>query len=237
MREDVLRAVTTQFPRSFCVMHLGRLVLSRKMNKRSVFHVRTQRQRHPLRPRRRSRTHKVTVTAMLSAVAFVLMFIEFPIPALIPAFVKLDISDLPELLAAFSLGPVYGVVVAFLKKPALRRAARHLVRLRRRAVQLPHGVGVRLLRRLCLPAQQVPPGRAARRGHRHAAHGGALRSAELLRGLSRLRGLLSTCRSRPSSGCIRRSVPRSTVCSECLLVFNMPFTFFKRACSTWRCAF
>ena len=63
----------------------------------------------------RSRTHKVTVTAMLSAVAFVLMFIEFPIPALIPAFVKLDISDLPELLAAFSLGPVYGVVVAFLK--------------------------------------------------------------------------------------------------------------------------
>lgn len=63
----------------------------------------------------RSRTHKLTVTAMLSAVAFVLMFIEFPIPALIPAFVKLDVSDLPELLAAFSLGPVYGVAVAFLK--------------------------------------------------------------------------------------------------------------------------
>ena len=40
-----------------------------------------------------SRTHKLTVTAMLSTVAFLLMFIEFPIPALIPAFVKLDISD------------------------------------------------------------------------------------------------------------------------------------------------
>ena len=63
----------------------------------------------------RSRTHKLTVTAMLSAVAFILMFIEFPIPALIPSFVKLDISDLPELLAAFSLGPVYGVAVTFLK--------------------------------------------------------------------------------------------------------------------------
>ena len=63
----------------------------------------------------RSRTHRLTVTAMLSAVAFLLMFIEFPIPALIPAFVKLDVSDLPELLAAFSLGPVYGVVVALLK--------------------------------------------------------------------------------------------------------------------------
>ena len=64
---------------------------------------------------RRNRTHKLTVTAMLSAVAFILMFIEFPIPALIPSFVKLDISDLPELLAAFSLGPVYGVAVTFLK--------------------------------------------------------------------------------------------------------------------------
>ena len=62
-----------------------------------------------------SRTHKLTVTAILSAVAFALMFIEFPIPALIPSFVKLDISDLPELLAAFSLGPIYGVTVTFLK--------------------------------------------------------------------------------------------------------------------------
>ena len=61
------------------------------------------------------KTHKLTVTAMLSAVAFLLMFIEFPIPALIPSFVKMDISDLPELLAAFSLGPIYGVAVTFLK--------------------------------------------------------------------------------------------------------------------------
>ena len=63
----------------------------------------------------RNRTHKLTVTAMLSAVAFILMFIEFPIPALIPSFVKMDVSDLPELLAAFSLGPIYGVAVTFLK--------------------------------------------------------------------------------------------------------------------------
>ena len=61
------------------------------------------------------RTHRLTVAAMLSAVAFVLMFIEFPIPALIPPFIKMDISDLPELLAAFALGPVYGVVVTLLK--------------------------------------------------------------------------------------------------------------------------
>lgn len=61
------------------------------------------------------RTHKLAVAGMLSAVAFVLMYIEFPIPALIPAFIKLDVSDLPELLAAFALGPVWGVVVTLLK--------------------------------------------------------------------------------------------------------------------------
>ena len=41
------------------------------------------------------RTHKLAVAGMLSAVAFILMYVEFPIPALIPAFIKLDVSDLP----------------------------------------------------------------------------------------------------------------------------------------------
>ena len=63
----------------------------------------------------RSRVHKLTITAMLSAVAFILMFLDFPIPFLIPPFVKMDFSELPALLAAFSLGPVYGVVVCLVK--------------------------------------------------------------------------------------------------------------------------
>ena len=60
-------------------------------------------------------THNLTVAAMLSAVAFILMFIEFPIPMLIPAFIKMDFSDLPALLGAFALGPVYGVIISFIK--------------------------------------------------------------------------------------------------------------------------
>ena len=60
-------------------------------------------------------THNLTVAAMLSAVAFILMFIEFPIPMLIPAFIKMDFSDLPALLGAFALGPVYGVIISFRK--------------------------------------------------------------------------------------------------------------------------
>ena len=66
-------------------------------------------------PAQRARTHRIAVTAMLSAAATVLMFLEFPIPFLIPSFVELDFSELPALLAAFSLGPVSGVIVCLVK--------------------------------------------------------------------------------------------------------------------------
>lgn len=57
----------------------------------------------------------MTVTAMLSAVAFVLMFLEFPIPQLMPDFIKMDFSELPALIGAFSMGPVCGVLVCLIK--------------------------------------------------------------------------------------------------------------------------
>lgn len=60
-------------------------------------------------------TRKLTVAAMLSAVAFVLMFIEVSLPMLIPSFVKLDVSDLPALLGTFALGPVYGAAIELVK--------------------------------------------------------------------------------------------------------------------------
>lgn len=57
---------------------------------------------------------KLAVTAMLTAVAIVLQYIEFSIP-IVPSFLKLDFSDLPELICAFVLGPLWGVAVCFLK--------------------------------------------------------------------------------------------------------------------------
>ena len=61
------------------------------------------------------RLRALVVTAMLSAVGCVLMMLDFPLPMLIPSFVKMDVSELPALLAAFSLGPVSGVVVCLIK--------------------------------------------------------------------------------------------------------------------------
>ena len=57
----------------------------------------------------------ITVTAMLSAVAYVLMFIDFPIPFLIPSFIQMDISELPALIGAFAMGPMCGVLVCLVK--------------------------------------------------------------------------------------------------------------------------
>lgn len=57
---------------------------------------------------------KITSCAMLTAVAVVLQYIEIAIPVM-PSFIKLDFSDLPEIIGAFAYGPVAGVVIALLK--------------------------------------------------------------------------------------------------------------------------
>jgi len=57
----------------------------------------------------------LTGAAMLSAVAFVLQYLEFPVPLLMPGFIKFDLSDLPALLGAFAYGPLAGVAIEFIK--------------------------------------------------------------------------------------------------------------------------
>ena len=63
-----------------------------------------------------TRTRKLVVTAMLSAIAAVLMVLEFPLPFIAPPFYKLDLSELPVLIGAFSLGPMAGVVIEAIKQ-------------------------------------------------------------------------------------------------------------------------
>ncbi len=56
----------------------------------------------------------ITVTGLLSAVAFVLMFLDFSTPFM-PAFIKMDLSELPALIGAFAMGPMCGVLVCLIK--------------------------------------------------------------------------------------------------------------------------
>ena len=57
---------------------------------------------------------KMTMTAMLSAVGFILMFMEFSVPFM-PVFIKMDLSELPALIGAFSMGPISGITICLIK--------------------------------------------------------------------------------------------------------------------------
>ena len=62
----------------------------------------------------KKRTNKIrliTGTAMLTAVAVGLQYVEIAIP-IMPSFIELDFSDLPELIGAFAYGPLAGVIIA-----------------------------------------------------------------------------------------------------------------------------
>lgn len=64
--------------------------------------------------RANSKTRQLTYIAMFSAISAVLMYYEFPLPFL-PPFLKLDLSGIPILLAAFMLGPIQAVAIALIK--------------------------------------------------------------------------------------------------------------------------
>lgn len=56
----------------------------------------------------------ITMTALLSAIAYILAFVEFPVP-LSPTFARMDLSDFPALIGAFSFGPVAGLLIELVK--------------------------------------------------------------------------------------------------------------------------
>ena len=62
----------------------------------------------------RQRIRYITVTGMLSALSAVLMMVSFSVPFM-PSFIKLDFSEMPALIAAFSMGPLSGVSVCLIK--------------------------------------------------------------------------------------------------------------------------
>ncbi len=60
-------------------------------------------------------TNIMTKVAILSAIAYILMFISMPIPGLFPDFLKIDISDVPAIFGGMALGPFAGFTIVFIK--------------------------------------------------------------------------------------------------------------------------
>lgn len=64
--------------------------------------------------KKRTNIQAMTIVGILSAIAYILMFLEFSVP-LMPGFIKMDLSDLPGLIGTFAVGPVGGIIICLIK--------------------------------------------------------------------------------------------------------------------------
>lgn len=63
---------------------------------------------------KKDKIKRITLIALFSAIAYVLMLLEFPVP-LVPSFLQFDFSEFPCIAASFIAGPVDGVLVCLFK--------------------------------------------------------------------------------------------------------------------------
>lgn len=174
-------------------------------------------------------SRRIVMTAMLSAVAFLLMFIEFPIPAIIPSFIKLDFSELPALIASFSLGPVSGIAVCLVKNLL------HIL------IKGTSSAGIGELSNFLLgvcfvvPAGLIYKKDHGRKGALIACLVGALTMGILCVPINYFVTYPAYIRfyGMPLEGIIgmyQSILPAVRDLFWCLVIFNLPFTFFKGVC-------
>ncbi|MDO5712953.1 MAG: ECF transporter S component [Tissierellia bacterium] len=63
----------------------------------------------------RIETATMVKVSVLSVIAYMLMYIDFPLGFIAPPFIKMDISDMPALIGGFAMGPVVGVGIELFK--------------------------------------------------------------------------------------------------------------------------
>lgn len=65
--------------------------------------------------RKVTKTRRITIIAVCSAIAAILHMLDFAVPFLAPGFYKLDFSEVPVMLCGFFLGPSAAVAVEAIK--------------------------------------------------------------------------------------------------------------------------
>lgn len=164
---------------------------------------------------------KLTVTAILAAVSAVLMFLDFSVPFM-PGFIKMDLSDMPALIASFAFGPLSGVGVCLIK---------NLINL---FTTTTGGVGE--LSNFILGCMLVIPAGLIykRKKNRKFALLGSLVGAVCMAGMSFFTNYFIVypiyTNFMPMEQIIaayQAILPRVTALWQALLIFNVPFTFIK----------
>lgn len=171
------------------------------------------------------KVRRMAVIAMMGAVSAVLMFFSFNVPFM-PSFIKLDFSELPALIATFSLGPSAGAMVCLIKN----------------LVNLPFSTtgGVGELSNFLLGVFFVVPAGLLYMRNKSRKHAllGSLLGAVSMAALSTVTNYYIVypvySNFMPMDSIIRAYQiinPNVTDLWDCLLWFNMPFTFLKGMCS------
>ncbi len=171
------------------------------------------------------KVRRMAVIAMMGAVSAVLMFFSFNVPFM-PSFIKLDFSELPALIATFSLGPSAGAMVCLIKN----------------LVNLPFSTtgGVGELSNFLLGVFFVVPAGLLylkKKSRKHALLGSFL-GAIIMAALSTITNYYIVYPVYSNFMPMDRIIqayqilnPNVTDLWDCLLWFNMPFTFLKGMCS------
>ncbi len=60
-------------------------------------------------------TKNLVTISLLAAIASVLMFYGIPIPFLFPEYLKIDLGDVPAVIAGITMGPIAGTFVQLIK--------------------------------------------------------------------------------------------------------------------------
>ncbi len=170
---------------------------------------------------KRTDVRAMAVTAMLSAVAFVLMYLEFSVP-LMPWFIKMDLSDFPALIASYCFGPLYGVTVCFIK---------NLIK-----CLFSYSVGVGELSNFLLGVLFVVPAGLIykKKKTRRSAFIGALAGAFIMAAGSLITNYFvvypvyyNLMSKEEILKAYQLILPSVKNIPQCLLIFNVPFTFIK----------
>ena len=182
-----------------------------------------------MRVKDRKKTLEMAMIGMLSAIAFLMELLSVSVPFL-PAFLKLDISDVPGLIATFAMGMQQGILVCLIKNML------HLL------CSTSGGVGELCNFLLGLVLVTVLGALQGKRRSKTAAMTGSVIAAVAVSLSSvvlnfylvypvyiRVMGL-----SEAAILSVYRVVdPGIRTLSEALLKFNMPFTFLKVILNLW----
>ncbi len=174
----------------------------------------------------KQRIRFLVVTGVLSAVSAVLMMLSFSVPFM-PSFIKMDLSELPALIASFSMGPLSGVLVCLVK---------NLINL---PMTSTGGVGefanFLLGCTFVIPAGLVYRFRKNRRAALVASLGGALFMGLASLPLNYFVTYPIYAKFMPLEAIVeayQAIFPGVNGLLSCLIIFNIPFTFLKGVIDT-----